>query len=303
MAYNICRCLVAISLPKCYNWHMENATGDNEAVALDLLLEKVCQDGGHDFRGYRRSTVTRRLQRRLWASGARTYQDYMQFLDAHPEECEKLVDCLTVCVSGFYRSPYTFEQFSRLVVPELVASKKRQGDRSLSFWSTACARGEEPYSIALLFADYLGDERKNFNISLYATDINRRVLREAQAGVYPPGELESLPPALLTKYFTAGNKDYTINSAIKEMVSFSYFDLVSPSALPFTNVDGIFCRNVLIYLQKHLQQKVLEMLFNSLATPGYLILGEVETPTQSFDGKLRCLNSRAKIYKKDSRRG
>lgn len=271
---------------------------DSDATALDSLLEKVHLDGGHDFRNYKRGTVIRRLERRLFVTGARTYLDYMQFLDAHPEEYELLADYLTIKVSGFFRSAYTFLQLAGLVLSELVSCKRDQRQPSLRFWSTACARGEEPYSIAILLTGLLGKNLRYSNISIHATDISRQALHEAQAGLYSPQEVESLPPYILATYFTRQDGGYTVNSDIKQMVNFSYFDLTSTKTSPFTNLNCIFCCNVLIYLQKQLQERVLGMLYDSLATPGYLILGEAETPTSSLNGKLECLNTKAKIYKR-----
>ncbi len=271
----------------------------SNAIALHALLEKVYQDARHDFREYKRGTVIRRLERRLQATGAKTYLDYMRFLDAHPEEYQRLTDYLTIHVSSFFRSPYTFQQVARLVLPELVSYKTAHKQQKLRFWSTACAGGEEPYSIAILLADFLGNKLQDFNVSIYATDISRHVLDEAPDGLYSPKDVEGLPLAILENYFTSHSEGYTVNSNIQQMVNFSYFDLVSTKAPPFMSLDCIFCCNILIYLQKQLQERVLEMLYNSLATPGYLILGEVETPTNNMNRKLECLDSQAKIYKKN----
>ncbi|MBA7685457.1 Chemotaxis protein methyltransferase [subsurface metagenome] len=132
------------------------------------------RDTGYDFREYKRGTVTRRLERRLHATGAKTYLGYMEFLDAHPEEYQRLANDLIIKVSGFFRSPYTFQQVARLVLPELTLFKRNRGERKLRLWSTACARGEEPYSIAILLAGFLGNQRQDFDISIYATDISRQ---------------------------------------------------------------------------------------------------------------------------------
>jgi two-component system CheB/CheR fusion protein len=280
---------------------MGNIAAESDATSLDLLLEKVYRDSKYDFRGYRRGTVTRRLERRLHATGAKTYLEYMQFLDTYPEEYKRLADDLTIKVSGFFRSPYTFLQVSSLVLPELVSCKKNQRQQELRFWSTACACGEEPYSIAMLLADFLGHRLGDFNISIYATDISRHALNTAQTGRYSPREIEGLSPAILESYFICQGEGYVVNSNLWQMVNFSYFDLVSPKAPPFRNLDCIFCCNVLIYLQKQLQERMLGMLYDSLATPGYLVLGEVETPTDNLRGKLECLDAKAKIYKKNDK--
>jgi len=276
---------------------MGNMIPASDATALDLLLEKVCRDGRHDFRGYKHGTVTRRLERRLHATGVKPYLEYMQFLDAYPEEYQRLADDLTIKVSGFFRSPYTFQQIASLVLPELVSDKTNRGQQSLGIWSTACARGEEPYSIAILLTEFLGHRLRDFNIAIYATDIGRQALNEAQTGIYR--NIDGLSDTILDNYFTRSGEGYVVSTDIRRMVSFLYFDLVSTQTPPFMNLDCVFCCNILIYLQKQLQEKVLDMLYSSLATPGYLILGEVETPTDNLRGRLECLDTKARIYKKD----
>lgn len=281
---------------------MVNMFTEVDTTDLDLLLEKMYRDAGYDFRGYKRGTVTRRLARRLYATGTKTYLDYIEFLDVHPEEYHKLADDLTIKVSGFFRSPYTLQQAAGLVLPELIAYKRKQGEQELRFWNTACGRGEEPYSVAMLLAEVLRNRWQDFKVSIYATDISRQALQEAQEGVYSLKDVESLTPSVLESYFTCCAKGYAVNSDIRQILEFSYFDLTSTIRRPFINLDCIFCCNVLIYLQSQLQERVLNMLYDSLASPGYLILGEVETLTSSLRDKLECLNAKAKIYKKNGGR-
>ena len=277
---------------------MGNNGADNGDKSLELLLEKVYQGGGYDFRDYKRGTVVRRLQRRLYATSTASYREYTSFLENHPEEYQNLAEDLTIKVSGFFRSRHTFQQLARLVLPRLVAQKIRQGEPRFSIWSAACARGEEPYSIAMLLADFLGKQLDEFEISVYASDINRQALAEAQAAVYSPKELESLPPPVLASHFSRNGEGYVVNGNIRQMVSFSYFDLVANTPPPFTALDCVFCCNILIYLQRQLQEKVLSLVYDSLAAPGYLVLGEVETPTDNLRPRLECVNAKARVYKK-----
>jgi len=125
----------------------------------------------------------------------------------------------------------------------------------LRFWSTACARGEEPYSIAIMLAEFLRDKLGDFDIQIYATDINRQVLKEAKAGVYSLKDAESLPRDILKSYFVRNSNGYMVRPSIRRMVSFSYFDLTSTTKQPFADLDCIFCCNLLIYLHKQLLEK------------------------------------------------
>jgi len=279
---------------------MESATAEREALDFGALLEKVYRRGRCDFREYKRSTVTRRLARRLHVAGVNTYREYMQFLDSCPEEYQRLADDLTIKVSGFFRNPGVFERLKTLVLPELLARKEARNERTLSFWSTACARGEEPYYIAILLDMFLGQRRQDFAISVQATDISRWALDGARAGIYSAKDVDTLSPAILRDYFLRRDKDYEIRADIRNMVSFSYFDLTSTDRPSYLGMDGIFCCNVLIYLQRQLQERVLNLLYDSLAAPGYLVLGEAETPTVGLGEWLECLDSKAKVYKKVS---
>lgn len=280
---------------------MESAVAEHDALILDSLLEKVYRDGGYDFRDYKRGTVTRRLARRLHATGARTYLEYMQFLDNHPEEYRKLADDLTIKVSGFFRSPFSFQQVVNIVLPQLLTDKEARGEREVKLWSAACARGEEPYSMAIMLAEFLGQRRHEFDISIYASDVSLWALGEAESGKYTPKDTEALSQDILQSYFIQHNQGHEVRADIRQMINFSHFDLTSTSRPPFVGLDCIFCCNVLIYLQKHLQDRVLNMLYDSLTTPGYLILGEAETPASEIREKLECLDSKAKIYKKVTR--
>jgi len=277
---------------------MKGADRKYDVSGLDSLLEQVHRNAGYDFRSYKRGTVTRRLARRLHATGSRTYLEYMRFLDAHSDEYQKLADDLTIKVSGFFRSPYSFQQVTRMVLPELLAYKESRGEQEIKVWSTACARGEEPYSIAIMLAEFLGQRWRDFDISIYATDISEGALSEARAGRYSTKYVEALSPGILQNYFIHHDQSYEVRADIRQMVGFSLLDLTSTTRPPFANLDFVFCCNVLIYLQKQLQERVLDMVYDSLATPGYLVLGEVETLTSDFSGKLECLDSKARIYKK-----
>ncbi|MDD4875674.1 MAG: protein-glutamate O-methyltransferase CheR, partial [Dehalococcoidales bacterium] len=235
----------------------------------------------------------------LSITGAKTYLDYIKYLDTYPAEYQKLTDDFTIQVSSFFRNPNTFQQVASLILPELVNFKENQNKYDLRFWSAGCAHGEEPYSISIMLMEFLGELQHNFDISIYATDINQTALQEAKSGLCPVKNIDdNLNSIIIKKYFTYHGKDYAVNNDIRQKVLFSYFDLTSKFQF-LTEVDCIFCCNVLIYLQPQLQQKVIGKLYDSLATPGYLILGEVETLPGNFNDKLRCLDKRAKIYKKE----
>jgi len=279
---------------------IESQVADTGSGELDRLLEKVYQKAGFDFRSYRRSMLVRRLERRLRSLGLENIPAYMRYLDTHPEEYRKILEHLTIKVSGFFRCPYTFQRLTNLLLPELVSYKRGKGERGLKFWSTACARGEEPYSIGILLSEFLGKEKSDFETAIYGTDISRKVLSDAKEGIYFADDLEGLSGPLRERYFSQHGPGYLLRSDIRQMVTFGYYDLTTTAEPPVNNADCIFCCNVLIYWQRALQSEVLGRLYEVLATPGYLVLGEVETPTANVSGKLVCLDEKAKIYKKVS---
>ncbi len=270
----------------------------HQEAILDVLLEKVYRDSGYDFRDYKRGTVVRRLERRMLAASVNTYIDYLRFLDAHPEEYDRFADCLTIKVSSFFRSPYTYRQVAALTLPELLVHKKDKGERCLRFWSAGCARGEEPYSMAIMLADFLGEDCARYDIKIYASDIGYLDLNELRSGIYLASDVEGLPRSILDRYFISTGDNYEVREDIRQMVRFFHFDLTSVDGPPLPEMDCIFCCNVLIYFQRQLQERVLDRLYNSLASSGYLVLGEVETPTVTLLEKLECLDGKAKIYKK-----
>ncbi len=279
---------------------MESDIALHQEALLDVLLEKVYRDSGYDFRDYKRGTVARRLERRMLAAGVKTYLDYMRFLDSHPEEYNRFANCLTAKVSRFFRSPYTFQRMAALVLPDLLLHKKGSGEHGLKFWSAGCARGEEPYSIAIMLADFLGEDRSHYDITVYASDTGHLDLNELRSGIYAASDVEDMPRSILDRYFLSDGDSYEVKTDIRQMIRFFHFDLTSADGPPLPEMDCIFCGNILIYFQRQLQERVLDRLYNSLAVPGYLVLGEVETPTTSLHEKLECVDSKAKIYKKVS---
>lgn len=256
------------------------------------------------------SMLKRRLERRLTAtrsparigSGGEAYLDYARFLDSHPEEYKKLFDDLTINVSRFFRNPLTFELIYKVVLPDMIEYKQRSMDNMIRIWSTGCADGEEPYSIAILLAELLGKQLKNYNITIYATDIDTDALDNAKTGIYSEDCVVEVKKGLLDKYFHFDG-NYRIKEDVKELVDFSYHDLTSekfiaPTKSVFINFDLILCRNVLIYFSRTLQNKVFNNFTHDLNKNGYLILGEAETLPDDFKSDFVCGDNLSKIYQR-----
>ncbi|MFH1650813.1 MAG: protein-glutamate O-methyltransferase CheR [Chloroflexota bacterium] len=271
--------------------------GERELL-LSSVLEKLYREGGYDFREYKTGTVNRRLERRLHTLGVRDYAEYLRFLDACPGEYEKLLDTLTIKVSGFLRSPIMFQQVADRVLPAIIRAKRQGGEKEIRFWSAACARGEEPYSIAIMLAEALGEEQHAFHITVHATDICPRALADGEAAVYPAADLQNLAPGLVSRYFERTERGYQVTGSIRRMVRFARFDLTAPEPPPFRDIDCIFCCNVLIYWQRPLQERVLRRLTGTLADPGYLVLGEMESLPAGLQRTMRRADDAATIYRR-----
>jgi len=272
---------------------------DDTLILFEMLLGRVHKFTGHDFSGYKLGTLMRRVEGRLRAVGAGTVGDYIEFIEAHTEEYQRLIDYLTIAVSDFLRSHYTFQQVAGLVLPELLSRKLENGERSLRFWSAASARGQEAYSIAIVLADFLKDRLGDFDISIYATDINSQGLALAEAGVYSIEDVKNLSPDVIERHFNRCGEKYVVNGDIRRMVSFSHFDLLSTAAPPFVSLDCIFCCNILIYLKKMAQEQLVAMLLDYLNARGYLILGEAETLPGNLTYRFDSVDVRARIYRKN----
>lgn len=269
---------------------------------LQQLLQKVFEERGFDFRQYKISMLKRRLARRLTATRSESYQDYAEILDAHPEEYKKLFDDLTINVSRFFRNPLTFELLYKVVLPDIIEYKQASMDNMIRIWSAGCANGEEPYSIAILLTELLGKQLKNYNTTIYATDIDTDALDSTKSGEYSEDSVVEVKKGILDKYFHFDG-NYRIKDNVKELVDFSYHDLTSekfiaPAKSVFVNFDLILCRNVLIYFSRTLQDKVFNNFTNDLNKKGYLVLGETETLPDDFKSDFVCVDSLSKIYQK-----
>ncbi|HHT9107031.1 MAG TPA: CheR family methyltransferase [Candidatus Wunengus sp. YC63] len=269
---------------------------------LRLLLSKIYEERGFDFRQYNTNMLERRLARRLSTTGAKTYQEYARVLDVDSSEYEKLFDGLTINVSHFFRDPLVFELLYKVVLPEMIAYKAQHGDTYIRTWSAGCAQGEEPYSVAILLTELLGEQLNDYHVTIYATDIDRNALDKAKIGEYQESGVLEVKKGFLDKYFSH-NRSYKIKESIKELVDFSFHDLASekfiaPPRSVFANFDLILCRNVLIYFTRELQRKVLSNLEAALNKGGYLVLGETETLPMNMQKDFICKDGMCKIYQK-----
>jgi two-component system, chemotaxis family, CheB/CheR fusion protein len=241
--------------------------------AFEALLEFLKRSRGFDFTGYKRTSLERRFRRRLNAIGCESFGDYLDYLEVHPEEYERLFDTLLINVTEFFRDPPAWEHLQVEVLPELLASKDGD-DESIRVWCAGCATGQEAYTAAMVLAEVLGDEAFRDRGKIYATDIDEDALATARLGVYSDKEVEGIPDGLLEKYFEPADQRHAFRKDLRRTVIFGRNNLVSDA--PISRLDLLICRNTLMYFTAETQGRALRHFHFALREHGLLMLGKSE---------------------------
>ncbi|MGO8950238.1 MAG: CheR family methyltransferase [Ktedonobacterales bacterium] len=270
------------------------------ADTLPGLLEQVRQHTGIDFSQYKSPTILRRLYRRIVATGGNTLHDYLQVLQEHPEEYQRLVASFLINVTEFFRDPALFSFMREQILPDLIAHARARGaPHEVRIWSAGCSTGEEAYSIAILLAEVLGPDVLQFTIRIFATDADTDAVFFARRGWYPAVALTNIPDELRTRYFTQVESGYEVAKAIRSMVIFGEHDLGQRA--PFPHMDLVVCRNVLIYFTSELQLRALQLFAFSLRDGGYLVLGNAESASV-MPNHFGLVHPRFKVYRRQGER-
>lgn len=253
-----------------------------------MLLEKIYNERGWDFRNYKRSSVMRRISKRLMLLDLPSYGEYSGLLDRDPSEYDRLFANLTIKVSEFFREPEVFERLCEAI-------KEGWQKKALKVWCCGCGYGEEAYSVAILLAECLSLEAIR-STKLFATDIDPAALDTARKALYREESLKNVLPEILDKYFSRTNALYKVKYNIRNLVKFGVLDIVkSPS---ISGVEVLFCRNLFIYFNKSLQARVFEKLDYSLKPGGLLVLGKAEVIPPLFAHKYAPVGTRLSTFRK-----
>ena len=270
----------------------------NNTVSAENVMNKIFillrNQTGHDFSLYKPNTICRRIERRMTVHQIDAIDFYLKYLQQNPAEVTALFNDLLIGVTSFFRDPNAFLALEKLIIPELFTVKSEE--KTIRIWSTACSTGEEAYSIAILFQEYLDLLKQNFKIQIFATDIDREAIAIARAAFYPANIALDISPERLARFFildTDGN-GYRVNKTIRDMLIFSEHNVVKDP--PFSRLDLISCRNLLIYMSTVLQNKLIPLLHYALNPGGILFLGSAETLGEHND-LFMTLDPKAKIYK------
>lgn len=265
---------------------------DGDRPGYKAILLQLRNHSGVDFSRYKSTTIRRRINRRVALSKQSTLEGYSQFCRDNPEELDALYSDVLIGVTTFFRNPETFEFLQRQILPALV---KLHRDEPLRCWVLGCSTGQEAYSIAMAFMEATENAPRPYRLQIFATDLNDTLLDKARYGFYSENLVEDVSPQRLHKFFTPQDGGYRINKSLREMVVFARQSLFSDP--PFSRIDLISCRNVLIYLEQSLQKKAMPTFHYALRPGGFLLLGASET-IGTFTDLFEPIDKKHKIYTK-----
>lgn len=246
-----------------------------------------------DFSGYKKPTILRRVQRRMGINRLTRLSEYAKLLRQSPSEVSALADDLLIHVTGFFRDADAWETLRRQIIVSLIGS--REPDSSIRCWVTACSSGEEAYSLAMLLVEETEHINKTLDIKVFATDTAERTITNARNGVYPGGIEAEITPDRLARFFQREDAMYRVRQELRERVVFAPQNLLQDP--PFSKLDIISCRNLLIYLEPEIQQRVLTLLHFGLREGGTLFLGTSETPGGN-DKFFEPIDKKARLYRR-----
>src|SRR5215469_13168914 len=262
---------------------------------LEALLEYLHERRNFDFRGYKRASLSRRIFKRMQAINVEDYQRYIEVLEANPGEFAELFNTILINVTSLLRDPDAWEALATQVIPALISTKS--SEEPLRVWSAGTASGEEAYSLAVLLADALGEDRFRRIVKIYATDADNEALNDARHGRYPERQLvEAFGDERAHRFFEVESGYGVFRSELRRTLIFGRHDLVQDP--PISRIDLITCRNTLMYFTSDIQDKVLASFHFALSPGGYLFLGKSEAlvnRTQMF----KIIDLRQHILRKD----
>ena len=264
------------------------ALGDGTARIVDLLRKRT----SHDFTLYKEGTLGRRIERRMAMAGIEDSKRYIELLTKEPAELQSLTNDLLINVTRFFRDAKAFDLLAKKIVPELMHAQP--AGRPIQIWVAGCSTGEEAYSIAMLFLDEIEAARRNIKLQIFATEVDEDALAFAREGLYPASIVADVPPERLTRYFTKEGEGYRVSRELRSAVVFSVHDLVADA--PFSRLDLVSCRNLLIYLRPEVQQKVLSLFRFALRDGGVLFLGLSESVRGAAD-QFEPIFEKQRIYR------
>jgi two-component system CheB/CheR fusion protein len=270
---------------------------DKSKSNLDKIIILIREQSGHDFSFYKKNTLFRRIERRKGVHQIDKLNNYVRFCQENPKEVEILFKELLIGVTSFFRDIAVWEKLKAQVFPEMIS--KLANGTILRAWVTACSTGEEAYSLAIAFKEALEKTKNSKNISLqiFATDLDQEAIDKARKGLYSQNIATDVSPERLGRFFTVESEGFRVIAAIREMVVFAPQNVIKDP--PFTKLDILTCRNMLIYMESELQKKLITLFNYSLNPGGIMVLGTAETYSNQSEG-FKEIDNKLKIYSRTS---
>lgn len=251
----------------------EAAFDDSDKEDLKKILAFVKSAAGVDFTNYKKTTIRRRIIRRMLLYKLETLSDYVVYLKKNPTEAGILFNDLLINVTNFFRDPAAMEHVKKQILPRIVQGKS--AGEAVRIWVAGCSTGQEAYSLAIMMLEVLGEQAASLPVQIFATDLSDMAIAKARLGVFTKGELIDVSPGHLDHYFSRVDDHYRVNKLVRDLCVFAPHNLLSDP--PFSRMDLISCRNLLIYLDDELQKKVFATFHYALKPDGYLLLGKSES--------------------------
>ncbi|WP_187264594.1 chemotaxis protein CheB [Pontibacter beigongshangensis] len=265
---------------------------DNDS-SFFLIMDMIHDRTGIDFSNYKRPTIILRISRRMATCNVNTLVDYLDYLNLHPEEIEVLSKEFLIGVTRFFRDEEAYKIIEQQVIPALIDGKSRS--EQLRVWVAGCSTGEEAYSLAILIREYLDKAKKELEVKIFASDIDREALEFAGKGLYPQRSVSEVSEERLSEHFVKEEGRFWVCQRVRRMVIFAPHNVANDP--PFRKIDLVSCRNMLIYLNPLLQKKVIDKFHYALRVGGYLFLGSSESLGELTS--FRDINKKWKIFRND----
>ncbi len=274
---------------------LKQSINENDATLMEMF-EMLKRKSSINFSQYKASTVARRIERRLGINQLTSLESYLRLLNDSPRELQTLSKELLIGVTRFFRDDDVFLKLASTVIPKIADEAIRKNE-SIRVWVAGCSSGEEAYSLAILFDEYLKKHNADIGLTIFATDVDEDAIAEASAGRYSIDICQDFSETRLNRYFHKTDDSYVVTPELRKMIIFASHNMIDDP--PFSNIDLVSCRNVLIYFQHAAQKKVLSSLYFSLQRNGYLLLGSSESLGE-LQLNFETIFEREKIYLKTS---
>ncbi|HTK41049.1 MAG TPA: chemotaxis protein CheB [Gemmatimonadales bacterium] len=261
---------------------------------LQAILGLLRARTKHDFSSYKRGTISRRIERRMSLNHVEDVEHYIKHLQSHPAEIKELFNDLLISVTSFFREPAAWQYLEQFILPKMV--QERSDDAGVRAWVAGCATGEEAYSVAMLLLEAVQAADRGLNVQVFASDLDQTALEFARAGIYPESIAADIKPDRLRRFLVrTGDHSYQVIKQVREMVVFAPQNLIGDP--PFSRIDLLTCRNLLIYLAPEVQRKVMALFHFALREGGYLFLGNAESVGPQTD-LFKAVSKKWRIYRR-----